>query len=403
MKSVPVTFLNDDQVELSGLLEFPVDQQPAAFALFAHCFTCSKNLNAVNNISRGLTQEGIAVLRFDFTGLGSSKGDFADTNFSSNISDLIAAAHFLDSNYSPPQLLIGHSLGGTAAILAGSKLESIKAIATIGSPADPPHVKNLLKEDIETIKKQGEATVQIGGRPFKIRKQFLDDLEAYDIASVLAGLRKSLMLMHSPQDTIVDISNAAQLYGQAKHPKSFLSLDGANHLLTNKQDSIYVGSVIASWAQRYLELKTTRPLATQNQVAVRNSGGSYLTEIQAGNHHLLADEPEADGGTDLGPAPYDYLLASLGSCTAMTLRIYADHKGWPLEEVVVHLDHEKAHLEDSKNAEQAKSKLDFIRKTIEIKGDLNEEQRERLLEIADKCPVHRTLNSDIRINSELGS
>lgn len=393
--------MNTNGVGLSASLEMPLGGKPIAYAIFAHCFTCSKNLSAVVNISRALNLRKIAVLRFDFTGLGDSEGDFSDTNFSSNIQDLQSAYDFLSADYEAPKIIIGHSLGGAAVLAAAGAMENVRAVVTIGAPADPPHVKNLFKESIEEIKQVGEATVSIGGRPFKVKEQFLLDLEQNDLGKMLTGLNKALLILHSPQDQIVGVENARKIYEGARHPKSFVTLDGADHLLSNKADSLYVGDIISSWATRYLDLQEEAGLGTDRQVVVRTGDDGFTTEVKAGRHSFLADEPSSVGGKDLGPTPYDLLIASLGTCTSMTLRMYADRKGWPLEEVRVHLDHGKVHEQDCENCENESAKIDQIEREIELFGDLNDEQRQKLLEIADKCPVHRTLHGEIRVITKL--
>lgn len=401
MNSRKVTFTNANGAGLSASLEMPLGGKPIAYAIFAHCFTCSKNLSAVVNISRALNLRKIAVLRFDFTGLGDSEGDFSDTNFSSNIQDLQSAYDFLSTDYEAPKIIIGHSLGGAAVLAAAGSMESVRAVVTVGAPADPPHVKNLFKESIEEIKQTGEATVSIGGRPFKVKEQFLHDLEQNDLADMLSGLNKALLILHSPQDQIVGVENARKIYEGARHPKSFVTLDGADHLLSNKADSLYVGDIISSWATRYLDLPGEASLNTDRQVVVRTGDDGFTTEVKAGRHSFLADEPSSVGGKDLGPTPYDLLIASLGACTSMTLRMYADRKGWLLEEVRVHLDHGKVHEQDCENCENENAKIDQIEREIELFGDLNDEQRQKLLEIADKCPVHRTLHGEIRVITKL--
>lgn len=401
MNSKKISFKNADGEELSASLELPADGKPKAYAIFAHCFTCSKNLSAVVNISRSLTLNRIGVLRFDFTGLGQSKGDFAETNFSSNVDDLHRAYEFLENEYKAPSIIIGHSLGGAAVLAAAAKMDNIEAVATIGAPADPVHVSHLFEENIDEIKNKGEATVSIGGRPFKVKEQLLNDLEKSEIASRLKDLDKALLIMHSPQDTIVGVENARKLYENAMHPKSFVSLDGADHLLTNKRDSLYVGNMTATWASRYIRYEEEKDLESDKQVVTRTGNDGYTTQIKAGSHFLLADEPEKVGGKNLGPTPYDLLVAGLGACTSMTLRMYADRKEWPLEEVKVHLTHNKVHAEDCDHCEKNTAKIDEITREIEIIGDLSEEQRKRLMEIADKCPVHKTLHSDISIKSKL--
>ena len=401
MKTKFIKFKNSSGHELAARLEIPVGTKPDAYALFAHCFTCNKNLKAVKNISNGLTRKGIAVLRFDFTGLGESEGDFADTNFSSNVNDLIDAAKYMEENYEAPSILVGHSLGGAAVILAASELDFVKAVVTIGAPYEPEHVKHLLQDGIEEIKESGQATVSIGGRPFKIKKQFLDDIQSVKTKEVLGDFGKALLVLHSPQDLTVSIDNAAKIYHAAKHPKSFITLDGADHLLSNKEDSLYAGHVIGSWVIRYISQHKREELSSPNQVVVRTGEEGYTTDIKAGVHNLIADEPESVGGNDLGPTPYDYLLTALGSCTSMTLRMYADRKAWDLQEVRVHLNHSKTHAEDCDNCESDRNKIDKIERIIELEGDLDEDQKNKLLEIADKCPVHKTLHSEIRIESKL--
>lgn len=378
----------------------PVDGKPHAFALFAHCFTCTKNLTAIRNIARSLSLMGIAVLRFDFTGLGQSEGEFGTSGLSSDVSDLISAADFLRKEYEAPVLAIGHSLGGTAVLMAAKSLPTVQAIATIGAPCDPTHVRHLLRDGLGTIEKAGTATVDIGGRPFPIKKEFLTDLESFEPEQTIGQLEKALLLLHSPQDNVVNIENAAAVYQAARHPKSFVSLDGADHLLSEPQDSLYAGEVIACWAKRYIAFPQPEPIRVRQRVAVRIGPDSLTTEIKAGNHSLLADEPAEAGGDDLGPTPYDLVTAGLGACTAMTLRLYADRKKWPLTNVVVHLHHEKIHGFDSENPEQ-KALLDHIWREIELEGELTDEQRQRLLSIAEKCPVHKTLSSRIEISSAL--
>lgn len=400
MKTLRIKFPNQQGQELAARLDLPINQRPRACAIFAHCFTCGKDLSAVKNISLALTQEGIAVFRFDFTGLGQSEGEFADTNFSSNVDDLLAAAAYLSQEYDAPQLLVGHSLGGAAVLLAGLKIDSVKAVATIGAPADPIHVTHLVEGGKEEIKEKGKAMINIGGRPFCIKQQFLDDLQ--QIASGHIGkLKKALLVLHSPQDQIVGIQNAERIYKAAMHPKSYVSLDGADHLLSNPQDAKYVGQIIASWGMRYLDLKEEDALNTEKQVVVRTDDDGYLTEIKAGPHSFLADEPESVGGTNLGPSPYGYLSAALGACTSMTLRMYADRKKWDLKEVRVHLSHSKDYFQDSEAIDDKKSKIDIFDREIELEGNLDDEQKARLLEIADRCPVHRTLHNDVKVITKL--
>ncbi|MEL7001464.1 MAG: bifunctional alpha/beta hydrolase/OsmC family protein [Bacteroidota bacterium] len=401
MNSTKIQFENQEGIKLSARLEMPLDGKAKAYAIFAHCFTCSKNLSAVINISRALILNQIAVLRFDFTGLGDSEGDFSDSNFSSNVQDLVAAYNFLESEYEAPSIIIGHSLGGAAVLATAGSLEHIRAVVTVGAPAEPVHVQHLLQHGIEEIREKGEAVVSIGGRPFKMKEQFLLDLEKNDLKSVLKRLKKPLLILHSPQDEIVNVDNAKQIYQGASHPKSFVSLDEADHLLTRKEDSIYVGNMIATWASKYLTIEDEEELDTHKQVVASTGDEGFTTEVKVGNHRFLADEPKSVGGKDLGPTPYDLLVAGLGACTSMTMRMYADRKGWPLEKVNVHLQHDKIHEKDCEDCESSGAKIDQIEREIEMFGDLTQEQKDRLLEIADKCPVHRTLHGEIRVNTKL--
>ncbi len=401
MKVERIEFTNAEGILLSARLELPVDERPSAYTIFAHCFTCSKDLQAVVNISRSLTQKGMAVLRFDFTGLGESQGEFSDTNFSSNISDLLSAYEHLAKKYKSPQLVIGHSLGGAAVLAAAEHMPEIKAVVTIGAPSTPDHVTHLFNKNLAEIEAEGEADVKIGGRPFKIKKQFLRDINQTTQSKKIATLNRALLVLHSPQDAIVGIENAREIYEQAHHPKSYISLDGADHLLSKKSDSVYAGNLISSWAARYVSLEKTQTLETEQQVSVRTGEKDYVTEVKTENHYLLADEPLSLGGTDLGPTPYDLLVAALGTCTSITLRMYANHKKLNLKEVRVHLQHSKEHKEDCENADSNESKIDHINREIELIGNLTQEEKDRLLEIADKCPVHRTLHSEVVIKTNL--
>jgi len=398
MHSEKITFKNKEGIELAGRLETP-DIPVQAYAIFAHCFTCSKDIAAASRISRKLAAHGFGVLRFDFTGLGNSDGDFANTNFTSNVQDLVAASDFLAQQYEAPKLLIGHSLGGAAVLMAAKAIDSVKAVVTIGAPADASHVIENFKTKISEIETKGQAEVTLAGRKFSIKKQFIDDLQAQEHEDVIGSLGTALLVFHSPQDATVGIENARKIYQQAKHPKSFISLDGADHLLSNRQDSEYVATTIAAWADRYLGLEETktarsdRLLDPEWQVLVNGSKSSHLThKIVTKEHLIYADEPKELGGKDLGLSPYDLLLGGLGACTAMTLRMYAQHKKWDLEKVAVYLNHQKLPPKDSEN-----EKIETINRMIQMTGDLDASQRQRLLEIADKCPVHKTLSSNIQI------
>ncbi len=398
MKSTRITFTNANEIQLSARLDFPADRKPKHFALFAHCFTCNKDLSAVRNISRALTSNGFGVLRVDFTGLGDSDGAFSETTFSSNIEDLQAAMNYLATEHSAAELIIGHSLGGAAAIVAGAAAEHIKAVATIGAPAHIEHIKKMFTHNVPEILAEGSAEVSIGGRPFTIGKSFLEDLAQRNLIDIVAGMRKAILIAHSPQDTIVSITNAAELYQAAHHPKSFLSLDGADHLLMNSSDSNYVGDMIANWVQRYLPKQPEKVLTSEMPVVAHIANEGFTTQLLAGGHAITADEPESVGGTNYGPSPYDLLSAALGACTAMTMKMYAERKKWDLQSAYVHLRHGKVHAADCAECEENGSgKIDRFERMIELNGDLDETQRKRLMEIADKCPVHRTLHSEVEV------
>ncbi|MGO9020701.1 MAG: alpha/beta fold hydrolase [Syntrophobacteraceae bacterium] len=398
-------FKNPDGKRLAARLDLPLDEKPTAFAVFAHCFTCTKNFNAVVNINRALAQHGIAVLRFDFTGLGESEGDFSETSFSSNVADLVSAADFLRDAYEAPRLLIGHSLGGAAVIQAAQRIPSAEAVSTVAAPAD---LTGLLRftdgPPLEMLEKDGETTINISGRNFKIKKQFLSDLQQGNMEEAIRALRRPLLIFHSPVDRIVSIDQAAKLFTAARHPKSFISLDQADHLLANREDSLYVGSVLAAWASKYLKIserKYIQPELSDNRIVTLTSKTGFRTEIIANGHSLIADEPIPVGGANSGPTPYDLLVSALGACTGMTVRMYANLKKLPLDSITVRLRHEKVHAQDCQDCEDPKSKIDFIQREIELKGDLDLPTRQRLLEIANRCPVHRTLESGSRIVSTL--
>jgi len=395
MPSNRVKFTNEDGYELSARLELPANQHPHTFAIFAHCFTCSKNLPAVRNISRALTTEGIAVLRFDFTGLGDSEGEFEDTNFSSNVQDLMAAAKYLEDNYKGPKILIGHSLGGAAVLVAAAKLDCVDAVATIGAPYDPTHVSHLFDDNVNEIEVLGEANVSIGGRPFKVKKQFLDDLKQQVDYENLKDLRKALLVMHSPQDRTVGIENAQKIYTSAHHPKSFITLDGADHLMSDREDSIYAGNMIANWSRKYIDFPEKAKIAGAKEVSVRTGNEDYTTDVQVRKHSLTADEPEELGGNDFGPSPFELVGSGLGSCTSITMQMYAKRKGWDLEEVLVHIDHSKGPSEIDPD-----KTVNHFERIIEMRGNLDESQRARLMMIANKCPVHRMLESEVIIKTK---
>jgi putative redox protein len=388
---------------LAARLDLPA-QAPLAYALFAHCFTCSKDSLAATRISAALTERGFGVLRFDFTGLGGSEGDFANTNFSSNVADLVAAVNWLRAQHQAPAILVGHSLGGAAVLAAAHEIPEAAAVATIGAPFDPGHLQHLFGDAATAIMADGEAEVTLAGRKFNIRKQFLDDLLNHSNHERIGALRKALLVLHSPRDTTVNIDNAARIFTAAKHPKSFVSLDTADHLLTGKADAVYVAGVLAAWASRYIKVNEAPATALPGVVTVSETGeGKFTQIISAGPQRARADEPASVGGDDSGFTPYDLLLAGLGACTSMTLRMYAEQKKWPLDHVSVRLRHDKIHAQDCAECETRDGKVDHIEREIEITGALDDAQRARLLEIADKCPVHRTLHSEVSIKTRLAS
>lgn len=401
MKIKKISFENREGMQLAAWMQFPTDRHPHSYAVFAHCFTCGKDLGTIYNIAASLCDHGFAVMRFDFTGIGESEGDFADTNFSSNVDDLIAAAEYLESNYEAPRLLLGHSLGGSAVLVAGGRISSVSAVATIAAPYSPTHVKRLISSDIEKIAEDGKATVNIAGREFTIKEQFLKDVASIESNEAIRNLDAALLVMHSPDDKIVEIDNATKIFKAAQENKSYVSLDGADHLIKRKRDSLYAGNVIGAWASRYVDLPEPWKLESDHAVVCQTGTDRYTTKVQVGKHRLIGDEPTSYGGNDFGPSPYQYLSAALGTCTAMTIRMYADRKEWPVEKITVHLDHNKIHAKDCEDCESEEGRIDHITRIIEVEGDLDEEQRGRLLEIADKCPVHKTLHGEIKVRSEV--
>jgi uncharacterized OsmC-like protein/fermentation-respiration switch protein FrsA (DUF1100 family) len=404
MQSGKITFKGHSGDLLAARLDMPTGPHLAT-ALFAHCFTCSKDIPAARRISQRLSNMGIAVLRFDFTGLGHSEGEFANTHFTSNVADLVAAANFLTAEGSAPTLIIGHSLGGAAVLKAVEEIPSIKAVVTLGAPFDPGHVIHNFGCSLEEIEKNGQAEVSLAGRPFTITNDFINDVSKARLAPAIANLRAALLVMHAPLDMTVSIDNASQIFLAAKHPKSFVTLDNADHLISRAEDAEYAADVIAAWSVRYLEIRKPAPPPGAPEGIVRVSEADpagFLQDVNSGpSHHALADEPESYGGTNKGMTPYQFLSAGLGACTSMTIRMYARRKKWPLEHVSVDVSHDKVHAQDCETCEASINKIDqFIRK-IHLTGDLDEDQQARLLAIADKCPVHRTLEGEINIVTEL--
>ena len=404
MKNRKLNIENKKGVKLQAYLELPANQKPDYYAVFAHCFTCSSSLNAVRNISRALTNYGFGVVRFDFTGLGRSEGEFADSHFSANVNDLLAVSSYLEDNFKAPSLLVGHSLGGAAVLVAASKLPHVKAVATIGAPATVSHVKHLFSHDSDQLNKDGYTEVNIGGRPFNINPEFVEDFDKTDLPSIVKQLRKPLLILHSPIDTIVGVKNAEQIYHNAHHPKSFITLDNADHLLSNPNDSNYAGRIIGTWVQRYFDGNSKTELDTNNEQVVgylNLKEDNFTTSIQTKNHAMIADEPASIGGDDFGPSPYEYLSASLVACTAMTLKMYAERKQWDLQEVFVYVSHSRKHSDDLGIELEKPIFLDHMSKKIRVIGDLDDKQKQRLKEIASKCPVHKTLASNVVFDTML--
>jgi putative redox protein len=391
---------------LAARIERPAGE-PVAWALFAHCFTCSKDLRAAREITRTLADRGIAVLRFDFTGLGESEGDFADTDFSSNVEDLVAAADWLRAEHGTPRLLVGHSLGGAAVLVAAGLIEETAAVATIGAPAGTEHLREILLREAPELDGTEEAQVELAGRPFRIKRQLLDDLSDQSLEAAIAGLGRPLLVLHAPDDEIVPVEHGRRIFETAGDPKAFVALDGADHLLTDPEDAVFAGEILATWAERYVTDEArprgrvgVEPPTHRREVVLLGRRG-YAVEILTYRHRLLSDEPEDKGGTDRGPTPYELLLAALGACKAITVRMYADRKGWPLLRTIYRLDHDRIHAEDCADCETKEGGIDEIQAELQFVGPLSEGQRERLLEIADKCPVHRTLTGEVKIRSRL--
>lgn len=409
MSRIKATFSNLQGESLAGLLEIP-EGVVKSYALFAHCFTCSKNFIAATRITRAMAEQGIAVLRFDFTGLGNSDGDFSNTNFSSNIQDLICAAEFLETHYAAPTLLIGHSLGGAAVLAAAQYLPFVKAVGTIGAPATADHIRHLFNSNGDEIPDADTDSmrVNLGGRSFAIKRQFVDDLERHNSLDHIKTLKKALIIFHSPLDSTVSIDEAARIYTAARHPKSFISLDNADHLLSRHEDAEYVASIVSVWASRYVEsidisddakLKAS-PVIAAGSVVVREKNKLFTREVFTGKHRFLSDEPIALGGNDLGANPYELLLAALGCCTSMTLRMYANHKEISLQDIEVKLMHHRIHADDCEFCDEQDQSIDKITRLITLTGNLSNKQRARLIEIANRCPVHKTLENQIHIETK---
>ncbi|MEM6387076.1 MAG: bifunctional alpha/beta hydrolase/OsmC family protein [Pseudomonadota bacterium] len=388
--------------DLAARLDMP-EGPHLATALFAHCFTCGKDITAARRIAARLAAMGIAVLRFDFTGLGHSEGEFANTTFTSNVGDLTRAARHLSARGMAPSLLVGHSLGGAAVLKAAGEIESVKAVVTIGAPYDPGHVTHNFDDALEEISSKGQADVTLAGRPFTIGKDFISDVSAASLEPAISSLHRALLVMHAPRDDTVGVENATQIFRAAKHPKSFVTLDNADHLISRPEDAEYAAEVISAWAGRYLDLRPPAPPPGAPEGIVRVSeadANGFLQDVNAGPfHHTVADEPMAYGGTNQGMSPYGFLSAGLGACTSMTIRMYARRKGWPLDHVSVDVSHDKVHAQDAETSKAVR--IDSFRREIRLEGNLDASQRQRLLEIADKCPVHKTLETGAKVETIL--
>jgi uncharacterized OsmC-like protein/alpha-beta hydrolase superfamily lysophospholipase len=401
VQQLRIEFPNTQGEQLSAALSLPAQPEPRGYVLFAHCFTCGKNIAAAARISRALTAHGFAVLRFDFTGLGNSEGDFANTNFSSNVADLLAAADFLRTSYRAPVLMIGHSLGGAAVLAAAEEVPECRAVCTIGAPATPAHLLQNLKEDPAAATPSYRLTV--GQRSFPIQQQFVTDLTDAKVSDKLSRLKRALLVLHAPLDDIVSIDEASKIFQQAKHPKSFISLDGADHLVSRAEDAEYVADVISAWAKRYIPMRQDdqKEVVAKGKVLVGEANKKFLRQVATDDHAWVADEPKKAGGDNLGPDPYEHLLAALGTCTSMTIRMYANHKKIPLEDVDITLSHSREHNKDCEDCDEPTARLDVLSRSITLTGNLSDAERTRLLQIADRCPVHKTLEGDLQIRTEL--
>ncbi|MEL7117375.1 MAG: bifunctional alpha/beta hydrolase/OsmC family protein [Pseudomonadota bacterium] len=403
MATERITFKGHSGEDLAARLDLPAGPHLGT-VLFAHCFTCGKDIPAARRIAGRLAAMGLAVLRFDFTGLGHSKGEFENTSFTSNVADLVKAADYLSARGMPPGLIIGHSLGGAAVLKAAGQIDSIKAVTTIGAPFDPGHVTHNFADALPDIIAHGTAEVSLGGRPFRIGRDFVKDVQAEQLTPAIAGLKRALLVLHAPRDAIVGIENATQIFLAAKHPKSFVTLDNADHLITRPEDAEYAADVIAAWAAKYLDIRPPAPPPGAPEGVVRVSESDpagFLQDITHGpSHHTVADEPLAYGGTNRGMSPYGFLSSGLGACTSMTIRMYARRKKWPLTHVRVDVTHDKVHAQDAETT-GTNQKIDSFHRAITLEGPLDADQRQKLLEIADKCPVHRTLEASSRVTTEL--
>lgn len=402
--NIKIKIKNRKGHELYALLELPANQRPNRFAVFSHCFACSSSMSAVRDITRTLTNYGFGVVRFDFTGLGRSSGEFAESHFSANVNDIIDVHNYIKQEYKAPELLIGHSLGGSASIMAASRIEEIKAVATIGAPSNIEHTKKQFESGIEDVQFHGETEVEIGGRPFVINSDFVEDFSNTNLLEVTKKLKKPILIMHSPQDRVVKADHAHNLFVAAFHPKSFVTLDGADHLLTQKRDSVYIGNVIGAWVERYFDPMDNSMLEPQGEQLVAHldlTENNFTTQMQTKHHTMIADEPGSVGGNNFGPGPYDYLTAAIASCTAMTIKLYAERKKWDLKEVYVYISHTRKHSDELMLDLETSGFLDHITKKLKFIGNLDDKQKQRLKEIASKCPVHKTVASEVIFETKI--
>jgi putative redox protein len=379
-------FPGADGRQLVGRIESP-SGRVRGWALFAHCFTCGKDNLAAVRIARTLAAQGIGALRFDFSGIGESDGAFSETSFASNVEDIVAACNAMAEHGWPVTLLIGHSLGGAAVLAAAGQCKTVRAVVTINAPYDVAHALDQFSpDDLQAIERGGSAEVRLADRPFRVGKALIDSLRMQDQGKRIATLRRPLLILHAPTDTTVSLDHATKIYSAARHPKSFISLDKADHLLTRKEDAARAAGLIAAWADAYVEPAPGKDPPTDVE-AFETGKGKFQLQLQTGKHQLIADEPASFGGLDSGPSPFQLLGSALASCMTMTVRLYADQKGWPVKRIRMGVGHTR---------ELDQTPRDRFDVRITFEGDLDADQRKRMVEIAGKCPVHRALTEGAR-------
>ena len=397
--SLRFSFENASGLQLAAIVDLPI-LPIKYFALYAHCFSCGKDILVAARIARSLAAKGIAVMRFDFTGIGSSEGSFEESNFTNNCLDIVAATEYMRQHYQAPRLLIGHSLGGTAMLNAAEHIPEAAAIVSIAAPASPDHVLSHFESEVDKLEKQEKVDIELANKTLTISRDFVADLKQHSLLEKISQLRKALLIFHSPIDNIVSINEASKIFVAAKHPKSFISLDKADHLITEKKDIEYIAEAINAWALRYIDADIAEvPKIDSGEVLVGEGNNNFLREVASDDHAWFSDEPIAVGGDNLGPDPYEQLLSSLGTCTSMTLRMYVNHKGWQVDDIQVELKHSRQHIQDCEQPDKKLCKIELIEKLITITGQLDEKQLKRLTEVADRCPVHKTLLGEIKIQS----